>query len=188
MAKKIIFSGLSGGLVLIILTFVINGLFGFRAGIDMKQIPNERLVYETLKDNILEPGRYICNPEGSPSAGFPRGEPVFSVMYGGVGHEAAGKNMIVGLVIFFLAPIIASWMLSTASERIISSYPRKVLFFAGIGLLFAVFGDLSNFGIGSYPLRDAFILAAHSIFIWTLAGLAAAWQIKPEKAEVKDVE
>ena len=184
MVRKVIFSGLSGSLVLIILTFVINGLFGFRARIDMKKIPNESQVYQVLKENIVEPGRYICNPEGSPSSGFPEGEPAFSVLYGGVGHEAAGKMMLFGLVVFILAPVIAAWMLSAASDRILSSYPRKVLFFTGIGLLFAVFGDLSEFGIGSYPLRDALILAAHNILIWTVIGLAIAWRIKPEKTEV----
>ena len=184
MVKKVIFSGLAGGLVLIILTFVINGLFGFRSRIDMKQIPNERLVYEMLKENVVEPGRYFCNPEESSSTGFPQGEPVFSVLYGGVGHEAAGKHMLAGFVLFFLAPIIASWMLSMTSERILSCYLRKVLFFTAIGLLFAVFSDLTNFGIGSYPLRDALVLAVHNIFVWTIVGLAAAWQMKPEKAEV----
>ena len=184
MVRKVIFSGLSGSLVLIILTFVINGLFGFRARIDMKKISNEPEVYRVLKENISEPGRYVCNPEVSSSAGFPEGEPAFSVMYGGVGHEAAGNMMLFGLVVFILAPIIASWMLSVTSDRILSSYPRKVLFFSAIGLLFAVFGDLSEFGIGSYPLRDALVLAAHSIFIWTFVGLAVAWRMKPEKTEV----
>ncbi len=184
MVKRVIFSGLTGSLVLIILTFVINGLFGFRARIDMKKIPNESQVYEVLKENIVEPGRYVCNPEASPSTGFPEGEPAFSVLYGGVGHEAAGKMMLFGLVVFILAPVIASWMLSVTSERILSSYPRKVLFFTAIGLLFAVFGNLSDFGIGSYPLRDALILAIHNILIWTIVGLAVALRMKPEKTEV----
>ena len=187
MKKKVIISGILGGVVLTVLTFVSNGILGFNSSMNMKRIPNEREVYEILKENIVEPGRYICNPEVTSSGIFPEGEPVFSILYGGMGHEEAGRLSLVGLFIFFLAPIIGAWMLSITSERIISSYHRKVLFFAAIGLLFAVFGNLSNFGIANYPLRDTLILAAYNIFVWTIIGLVVAWQMKPEKSIVTPV-
>jgi len=183
MAKKVIISGLLGGVVLIILTFILNAVFGFKSSMDMKQIPNERQVYEILKENIVKPGRYICNPEVTPETGFPGAEPVFSILYSGIGHESAGGLMLVGLVVFFLAPTIAAWMLSLTSDRILSNYPRKVLFFVAIGLLFAIFTDLSNFGIGNYPLSDALILAVHNIFVWTIVGLVVAWRMKPKESE-----
>lgn len=186
MVKKIITSGLFGGVILIILTFIANGIFRFSSNIKMKQVANERLVYDILKENIAEPGRYLCNPEITSAAGFPEGEPVFSILYGGMGHEAAGGLMLVGFFIFCLAPMIGAWMLSVTSERIISSYPRKVLFFSAIGLLFALFGDLSNYGIGNYPLGDALILAVYNICVWTIVGLVVAWCIKPEAGLVKD--
>ena len=181
MKKQLVISGLLGGVVFIILTFVVNVIFGFKSNMDMKQIPNERQVYEILKENIIEPGRYICNPELTSEKPFPDGEPVFSVLYSGVGHESAGRLMLIELVVFFLAPIIGAWMLSQTSRRFMSSYPRKVLFFAAIGLLFAVFSDLSKFGIGNYPLSDALILAAYNIAVWTIVGLVVAWRMKPEK-------
>jgi len=148
---------------------------------DMKHFSNERQVYEILKENIIEPGRYICNPELTSEKPFPDGEPVFSILYSGVGHESAGGMMLVELLLFFLAPIIASWLLSQTSERILSSYARKVFFFTGIGLLFAIFGDLTNFGIGDYPLSDSLIFALHNIIVWTVVGLVVAWKMKPEK-------
>lgn len=76
---------------------------------------------------------------------------------------------------------IVAWMLSLTSERILSNYLRKVLFFVAIGLLFAVFGDLSNFGIGNYSLSDALILAVYNIAIWTIVGLVVGWRMKPEE-------
>jgi hypothetical protein len=88
------------------------------------------------------------------------------------------------LVVLLLAPMIGAWMLSVTSRQIISSYPRKVLFFAVIGLLFAVFSDLMNFGIDGYSLNDALILAVHDIIVWTLVGLVVAWRIKPEPGVV----
>ena len=183
MSKKVIVSGLLGGLVLIIWTFVVNGLFGFNLSVNMKQIPNERQVYKVLKENVIKPGRYTVNPELTSDMRFPGYEPVFGVLYGGMGHESAGELVLVGLVVYLVVPIIGAWMLSQTSERVLSSYPRKVLFFVAIGLLFALFTDLLNYGIGDYPLRDALLLAAHSVLLWTAVGLVVAWQMKP-KSEI----
>jgi hypothetical protein len=180
MMKKVIVAGLLGALVLIVWTFVVNGILGFKAGIDMKQVPNEREVYEVLKENVTEPGRYVCNPEVTSERRFPDGEPVFGILYGGMGHEGAGGMMWFGLVIYILSPIIAAWMLSQASALVLSSYLRKVLFFSAIGLLFALFGDLANAGIGSYPVRDAVIWALHDIILWTIIGLAVSGMMRPE--------
>ena len=180
MLKKVIIAGMLGGIVLIIWTFVVNVLFGFKSSLEMKQIPNERQLYEILKENIVDPGKYICNPELTAERPFPDGEPVFGVLYSGIGHESAGKLMLIELVVFFLAPIIGAWMLSQTSGRIMSSYPRKVLFFVAIGLLFALFTDLTNFDIGNYPIKDAILLAINNIVVWTLVGLVVAWRIKPE--------
>jgi len=180
MPKNMIRAGLLGGVVLVAWTFVVNGLLGFQASIDMKSIETERQVYQVLKQHIVEPGRYIVNPALTSEQRFPNGEPVFSVLYGGVGHESAGRLMLVGLVGFFLAPLIASWLLSQTSAQVLSSYPRKVLFFVGIGLLLAIFSDLTNFGIGRYPVTDAVMLATNHVIAWTLVGLVVAWRIRPE--------
>jgi hypothetical protein len=180
--KNVLGAGALGGVVLIVWTFVVNGILGFQARIDMKQIPAERQVYETLKEYVAAPGRYIVNPEVTSDQRFPEGEPVFSVLYGGMGHEAAGQLMIVGLVILFLAPIVGAWMLSQASGRVLSSYPRKVMFFVAMGLLFAIFSDLAKWGIGNYSLRDAILLAANDLVVWTLVGLVVAWRIQRKEA------
>jgi hypothetical protein len=181
MVKKIVVAGLVGGLVLICWTFVVNGIFRFRVGIDMNRIDNERLVYEVLKHNINEPGRYIFNPEVT-DEGFPAGEPVYSVLYGGVGHEVAGRMTLLHLAIGFLAPTLAAWMLSLTSRRVLSSYGRRLLFFSSIGLLIGLIAHLSNFGIGSYPASSALILFAHEIVVWTVMGLAVAWLMKPPES------
>jgi len=180
MLKKVIIPGLLGGAALIVWTILVNGIFGFKARIDMKQIPAEKQVYEVLKEHITSPGRYACNPELNSERRFPDGEPAFSILYGGTGHEAAGSHMLIGLVIFLVAPIIASWLLSQASDKFLSSYLRRVLFFTAIGLLIALFSNLTSFGIGDYPMSDALILAVHNILLWTVIGLAAAWRIKAD--------
>lgn len=181
MLKKVISAGMLGGVVLIVWTCVVNGILGFQASIDMKRIVGERQVYEMLKEHIVDPGRYTCNPAPTSEGRLPDGEPVFSVSYGGVGREAAGRLMLIDLIAFLLAPIIGAWMLSRTSEQMMSSYPRKVLFFTAIGLLFAIFIDLTNVGIGRYPVKDAIMLAVSHIIVWTLVGCAVAWRIRPDQ-------
>jgi hypothetical protein len=180
MLKKVIVAGLLGGLVLFAWTFAVNGILGFRNSIDRRPIPDERQVHECLKGSIREPGRYICNPEPTLSGTFPGGEPVYSIIYSGMGHDAAGRFMLTQLGLFFLAPLLGAWLLSCTSERVLASYRRKVFFFAAIGLLFAVSGTPARYGIDSYPLADALVLAAYDLITWTLVGLVVAWRIQPE--------
>ena len=183
MLKRVIVSGLLGSVVLILWTFVVNGILGFHSGIDMRKVQNESQVYEMLKENIVEPGRYACNPELAGEGNFPGEEPVFSILYSGMGHGTAGRQMLFGLFLYLLAPMIGALLLSQASNRILSSYARKVLFFTLIGALFAVFSDLQKFGIGGYPLRDVVLLGAHSIVVWTLIGMVVGWRITPAKVD-----
>jgi hypothetical protein len=182
MWQRIIVPGLFGGVAMVIWGIVVNGVFGFKASIDMKQVSNERHVYEVLKETISEPGRYVCNPALTDSGIFPDGEPVFSIVNGGMGHEAAGAIALFQLLLFFTIPTIAVWMLTRADGAILSSYPQKLLFFATAGLLIGVTRNLSDFGIGAYPLDDAILLTLHDVLLWTVAGLGMAWRIRPETA------
>jgi len=181
MLKKVVLGGFLGGIVMIAWTFLSNGVLGLNSRIDMNRLVNEREVYEILKESIQGPGGYVVNPPlESPAGPFPAEEPVFSIHYSGLGHGAAGKVLLVNLAIVFLAPMIAAWMLSVTSKRIVSSYSRRVLFFAAIGLLFALFSDLMQYGIGAYALHHALILAAQGFVSWTLAGLVVARCVRPE--------
>jgi len=185
-AKKVLVAGLLGGIVLVVWTFVVNGVLGFNRSINMKQVPNERQVYTVLKENIVKPGKYVCNPELTLARTFPDEEPAFSIQYGGTGHGSAGVGMLVGLASFFLAPTIGTWMLSTTSAPNGSSYPRKVFFFTAIGLSLVIVGDLGKFGPGGYPSSDVLTLAVHDVVAWTFVGLVVAWRIKPEPGSVMD--
>jgi hypothetical protein len=132
-----------------------------------------------LKETIIQPGRYIVNPALTLSGQFPENEPVFSILYGGVGHEAAGRMQWMHYGTSLAAMLMAAWMLSVTSGGILSSYLRRVLFLAVLGLLMAVFRDLPDMGIGAYPARDAVLLAGFTFGTWLLASLAVAWQVRP---------
>jgi hypothetical protein len=183
MSKRVITAGLLGAVALMVWTIILDGLLGFHSRIDMKQLPAERQVYETLKQHVVQPGRYAVNPAVTADRRFPEGEPVFSVLYGGVGHEAAGRSMVIGLAVFLVAPVIAAWMLSQMSERVLSSYARKVALFVGIGVLVALFSDLASMGIGGYPPVDALMLASRHVVDWTLVGLVVGWRVGPSRTD-----
>jgi hypothetical protein len=177
--KRIIVAGLLGSLVMIAWMFVVNGLLGFGASINMNKVQNEREVYEVLKKNVSEPGRYVVNPETTSEGRYPDEEPVFSLLYSGMGHGTAGGQMILGLVVMILLPTIGAWLLAHSSERVLSSYPRKVFFFFLTGLLLFLFGDLNQYGIGGYPLGDIILLGLNHMALWIVVGLVIAWRIKP---------
>lgn len=179
MLRKVLIAGVLGGFALMLWTFATNVFFEFNRKIDMKRIPNESSVHQVLRENLVEPGGYVCNPPLTPVGVFPGNEPVFSIRYSGMGHEAAAVEFVVQTAMAILSAIIAAWLLSVASNRILSAYSRRVLFISALGLLFALFSDLAKFGIGGYPLRSVLLLAANSFVSWILAGLVMARWMKP---------
>lgn len=187
MLRKVLIAGVLGAVVMTVWAFVVNGMFWFTKNIAMKEVPDERAVYEVLKKNIVAPGRYVCNPAIVPPGVFPLNEPVFGITYSGTGHETAGREQIRGLVIEFLSVLMAAWMLSVTSNQILSTYFRRVLFFTVIGLLFAVFSDLQKAGISAYPMHDALLWAAYDLATWMVVGLVVALVIKPARVVVKPV-
>lgn len=181
MNKKVFVSGLVGAIVLIVWTLVLNGLLGFNARFNMKQVPNEREVHNILKTTITEPGRYLCNPALTPDGRFPDNEPVYGIRYSGVGHEAAGRGAILGLFQLPIVPSIGAWMLSPTSEQYRSRFVNRALFFLIIGLLSAIAGDLGGFGIGESSLALALLFAARTVATWTIVGLAIASLMRPAR-------
>lgn len=174
MGKKIILSALLGGMTLILWSFIVNGMLGFNSSLMMKKISANQSVYDVLRENIREPGRYVCNPQLNLMERYPEEEPVFSICYSGFGHEAAGREMLIGMVLFFLGPGIAAWLLLQTGAVAESGYGRNVLFFTGTGVLIAFFADLAQAGIGGYPYGTALLLAVNRILQWTVVGLVVA--------------
>lgn len=182
MLKRILVSGLLGGIVLFLWTFLVNGVFRLTVRLEMNEVADERSVYALLKENVVAPGAYIVNPPFTPDGQFPAGEPVFGIRYSGIGHEAAGRLLVMHLAIAFIAPTLVAGLLSMTSARVLSRYARKVLFIALIGLLLAVFGDLPKYGIGGHPASAALLIAANHAVSWVLAGLVMAGTMRAPAA------
>lgn len=178
MARRVLLSGLAGAVVLFAWTFAVNVGFGFTARLEMQPVPNEQAVYALLKEHISRPGAYMANPPLSLRGQFPPGEPVFSIRHSGVGHEAAGRLLLIDLAIALVASLLVAGLLSVASTRILARYPYRVMYVAAIGLLLAVFGDLPKFGIGGYPANAALLLAGNHALSWALTGAVMAWTMR----------
>ncbi len=180
--RRALVGGLAGGLVILALLVVVDGMLGFKRGIEMKRLPDERIVYAFLGEHVTEPGRFVFNPELLPDQRFPSDDPIFAVQYSGLGHDDAGQEVVLGLVVAFMAPFVGAWLLVNASSRVLSRYRLRVLFLAGIGVVVALLGTTARFGINSYPLGDAVALGLHDLASWVLAGLVVAWVVRPAKA------
>jgi hypothetical protein len=182
LVKKVLIGGLLGSFALIVWLIVVDAILGFKRNIEMNQLPNERIVYEFLSEHITKPGRFVCNPEVTPDQSFPGNDPIFAVHYTGLGHDDAGQEMLLGLVVMLLAPIIGAWLLWNASSRVLSRYSSRVLFFATIGIVVLLFSISARFGLASYTLSDAVALGVHDFAALVVAGLLVAWKVKPDKA------
>ena len=183
MIKRIVVAGTLGFIVLAFWTFLVNGLFGFAVRVQMNRVADEPAVYRVLKENVAGPGAYLVNPALTSERQFPPGEPVFSVSSSGIGHEAAGRMMLVEVGVALAAALLAAGLLAAASTSVLSTWARRTGFVVAVGVLLAVTADLSRFGIGGYPLGSAAAMAAVRVTGWALAGLAMAWAMRPPARE-----
>jgi len=179
MKGRVLGAGLLGAAVMVLVAFVVNGIFGFTAGIELRRVPNEAAVYAVLKETIVEPGGYMVNPAVVPGQGFPPNEPAFGIHYAGLGHEAAGRLELLRLLVVLVATTLAAWIASMASGRVLASWARRFGFFLLMGLWLVVFSDLPKYGIGAHPLGSVVALGALDLGLWALAGAVMAWWLRP---------
>ncbi len=182
MKGRVLSAGLLGAVVMALAAFVVNGVFGFTARLELRPVSNEAAVYAVLKANVVEPGGYMVNPGVVPGQGFPANQPVFGVHYAGFGHEAAGRLQLLRLVVVLVATTLAAWIASMASARVLASWARRFGFFLLMGLWLAVFSDLPRYGIGAHPWSSAAALGAFDVGLWALAGAVMAWRLRPAPA------
>lgn len=182
MKGRVLGAGLLGAVVMFLAAFVVNGMFGFTARLELRPVPNEAAVYALLKETVVEPGGYMVNPAVVPGQGFPPNEPVFGLHYAGFGHGAAGRLELLRLVTVLLATTLAAWIASLASPRVLSSYWRRFGFFVLMGLWLVVFSGVSRYGIGQHPLGPAVALGLFDLGLWVLAGAVMAWRLRPAPA------
>ena len=108
-----------------------------------------------------------------------RNQPVYSITYEGMTHGEGEPMTLTPMVVMFLVPIIAAWMLSVTSDRIRSKYLLRVLFVTAIGVIIVLFEDVLQMSFGPQSEDYLLFLAVNNLICWILVGLVIAWQVRP---------
>lgn len=178
MKRDILLSGLLGGIVILAWMIISSSVIPMSGDIP-KEIPDDKEVHTMLKTQIPESGVYwVPGHAGQEEGLYPdyENEPLFYIVCGGVTPSTMIVPTIVEILCVLLTPMIAAWLLSMASEKILKKYARKVLFVTGVGLLFAVYGDLYS----QKPLDLMLLSSVNNVIVWTMVGLILAWRIRPK--------
>ena len=182
MKKEVWLAGLSGGVAMLVWLFVSNAMLPLKSNMIHKVAPNQFEVHEALKENITEPGTYSClyltRGEEAMMPDY-RSQPIYSITYSGSTHGDPGSTRaFLPIVLIFVATTIAAWMLSVTSPGTRSTYLRRVLFVALIGVIVALYDDLLQLSFGPQPRDYLVFLAINNVITWTLAGLVIAACVK----------
>ncbi len=181
MKKNILVAGVLGGVVMFLAMAASRILLPVNK---LRSIPDQVQIHAALKERITEPGTYVFPymAPGDRSSRFPNyiNKPVFAVTYNGYTHATVPGFASVGILCFVLAPIAAAWLLSQASERMLATYFRRVLFVAALGFFLAVSADLLRGLTDEQPFSTVAEMGVVTLVTWILVGLVLAWRIKPE--------
>lgn len=178
MKKDIFLSGLLGGFVFLVWTIISSSVLPLSGDIP-KEITDDKEIHTLLKEKLVEGGIYwLPGHTSQTEEQYPDydNEPIFYVFYAGATPSRMIVPTIVELLCIFLAPVVAAWLLSRASEEILAKYARRVVFVMGIGLLIAIYGDLFS----QKPLDLMLLSSVNNLIVWALVGLVLAWRIKPK--------
>lgn len=179
MIRRAAAAAILGFLVLAVWTFVVNGVYGFTARLTMNEVVDEPAVHLMLTKHVTTPGAYIVNPPLTPNRRFPEGQPVFAVTYSGMGHEAAGGQMLGNLATALIVMLLAAGLLAAASARVLARWSSRVAFVIVLGVLQVLASDVPRIGIGGWPAHTAFAMAGFHLAGWTLAAFAIALVLRP---------
>jgi hypothetical protein len=181
--KDILISGVLGGIVMFMVMVAFRLFLPAVGNSGFRTMPDQVQIHAALKGRIAEPGTYVCPylPPNETSALFPDylNEPVFAVTYRGYTHATVPGFASVGILSFLLAPLAAAWLLSQASDRVLATYFRRVVYVAALGLFVAVSADLMRALTEEQPFTAVAGMAAVSVITWAFVGLALAWRIRP---------
>jgi hypothetical protein len=73
--------------------------------------------------------------------------------------------------------LIAAWLLSVASGRILRTFTRRVVFVIVLGVFLTAYGHMSS----EAPMDVIALSSLNTLITWGLAGLVIAWRVNPGK-------
>jgi hypothetical protein len=188
MVKKLLVSGILGGVVMFVVTVACRFLLPGVGNPKLRAMPDQVQIHAALKVRITKPGTYVCPylPPGETRALFPDylNEPVFAVTYNGYTHATVpGFKSAVGILSFLFAPLAAAWLLSQTSDRLLATYFRRVIYVAALGVFVAVSADFPRTLTEERSFTAVAGMAGVSVITWVSVGLVLAWRIRPDTAK-----
>jgi len=185
MNKHIIIAGLLGAVVMVVWLTISFAVLRI-GGKAIRPLPDQAEVHAALKQRIKEVGNYACLYVSSEQEAnqFPnyRDEPLYEITYKGHTHNTVPGFKHLGVLSILLAPLVAAWLLTKASESILARYATRVLFVTALGLFVAVGGDWPRAVADEQPLGSLLLATANSLVTWLLVGMLIAWRIRPRPA------
>ena len=185
MTKRIIVAGLLGAVVMgvwVMLSFAVLRV----GGQSIRPVPDQAALHAALKSRITEPGTYAClyiSSEGE-AAQFPnyRDEPLYAITYKGYTHNTVPGFRNLGVLSLLLAPMLAAWLLTKASDSVLRRFVTRALFVTTLGVFVAMAGDWPRAVADEQQASGLLLTTANTIVTWLLAGLAIAWRIQPQRS------
>jgi hypothetical protein len=183
MLKKILLAALLGGLAMFIWSFVVHSVLPIgEAGIST--LPNEEIVLKSLKENIPEKGFYFFPGmiEGTDEDTWMekyKAGPVGIMMIHPAGREPMmPSQLLLELLSDIIVLIIAGFLLSKALDKL-PSFGSRVFFILLIGVIPFLVADFSYWNWYGFPAVYSLGQLTDQVIGFFLAGLIAAWKIKP---------
>jgi hypothetical protein len=184
MKKDIVIAGLLGGFAIFVWIFLSKSILPMSGSVSIKSFDNQPEIHQMLKERITETGKYAVPylPEWEQNQIPDYGnQPVFKITYTGFTHNSAsGTSMILPLITIFVVLMIAAWLLSVASEKILAKYSRRFLFVSVLGFAVVLFSNVIRSSFDSQPMEHIVFYVITDMVTWLIAGLIIAWRIKPK--------
>ena len=189
MQRRVITTGLTAGLVVVVWTSISYGLVRVRDELGYKEVAYEHTVLEVLDANVAETGLYLVPGHSPPDSLFrvryDEG-PLFRIH--SLRRGAGGAlHVLIPILAMMIAPLIPTWFVWSLCQRGGIGFGRRVSIVAIFGVFTALTNDLRLWGTELYPLSYTLLLAFGSMTTWLLAGLLIAWRIKPSAESLPEV-
>jgi hypothetical protein len=185
---RTLLAALLGGVILVVWGMLAWIVFPIHND-TVKNLPNEEAVVAALQGTPQQ-GVYIFPgmPKNSSDKAamdaymerYRRG-PMGMVVYDPKGGDPMMVgSMIGGLIIAFLAALVATWAYQR-STAITGTFIQRLSFFGMLGLFLSLAAYFNNWNWMGYPLGFTTSMALDTIIAWLLAGLGIMLVVKPPK-------
>jgi hypothetical protein len=192
--KRTLLAGVLGGVILLVwgmLAWMLTPLHKDT----ILNLPNEEAVVSALQATPAPQGVYYfpaMPKDQSDKAAMDayteryRRGPMGMVVYDPRGGDPMMvSNMIVGLLIYILSALVATWIYER-STAITGTLLQRLSFFGMLGIFLSLATYFTNWNWMGYPLGYTTSMALDTIIAWLLAGLGIMLVVKsPKKAEIE---